>query len=88
MNIIINPDILTYVDDYHHSLTIDCQKNLNQIFSRFAYVSAKKINYQYTSKGACRHYYQALADFMNQYPQILIEPTLLKPDPSYLAFNY
>lgn len=81
MSEFINPEMLTYADEDRIDLTVDCQESLNTMFISHAYKLAKEeINAHGMHQRVCTHYYNSLAHFMTENPQILIELVLLKPD--------
>lgn len=81
MSEFVNPEMLTYADEEQANLTIDCQESLNTMFIHQAYKLAKEeINAHCMHQRVCVHYFNNLAHFMTENPQVLIELVLLKPD--------
>lgn len=80
MKLSFNPDMLTFADDNQTSLTPDCQESVKRTLVEEAIkMACEEENTHNVLQRTCSYYYHELACFMIQYPNVLIEPILLKP---------
>lgn len=81
MKLSFNPDTLIFADDNQTSLTPDCQESVKRTLVEEAFkMTYEEEKTRNVRQRTCNHYYHELACFMMQYPNVLIEPILLKPD--------